>query len=101
GITEQHYIEIIGVSANTVAIDTMARGLVRTVPPPPIPEPGAPSRYRPPGAKPGGAWVPWIEPAEVSERETGLYPTDRPPANIMMAMSLVPEEARSFFDLVT
>jgi hypothetical protein len=37
----------------------------------------------------------------VSEGETGLYPTDRPPANIMMAMSLVPEEARSFFDLVT
>ena len=100
GLTEGQYVEILSVVAHTVAIDTMARGLGRNVPPPPMPEPGAPSLYRPPGAKPGGAWVPWIEPAEVSEGEARLYPTDRPPANIMMAMSLVPEEARSFFDLV-
>jgi hypothetical protein len=101
GLTEAQYVEIVSVVAHTVAIDTMARGLGHSVPPPPMPEPGAPSRYLPPGAKPGGAWVPWIEPAEVSEGEAGLYPTDRPPANIMMAMSVVPEEARSFFDLVT
>ena len=67
----------------------------------PDPEPGSPSHYRPPGAKQGGAWVPWVEPADAGEVEAGIYPRDRPPANIMKALSLVPEEVRSFFDLVT
>jgi hypothetical protein len=100
-LTEAQYVEIVSVVAHTVAIDTMARGLGLDVPPLPHPEPGSPSRYRPAGAKPGGAWVPWVEPADVSEGEAGLYPNDRPPANIMKAMSLVPDEVRSFFDLVT
>ena len=30
----------------------------------------------------------------------GIYPADRPAANIRKAMSLVPEEVHSFFDLV-
>jgi len=100
-LTEAQYVEIVSVVAHTVAIDTMARGLGLDVPPLPHPEPGSPSRYRPAGAKPGGAWVPWVAPADVSEGEAGLYPSDRPPANIMKAMSLVPDEVRSFFDLVT
>jgi len=100
-LTEAQYVEIVSVVAQTVAIDTMARGLGLDVPPLPHPEPGSPSRYGPAGAKPGGAWVPWVEPADVSEGEAGLYPNNRPPANIMKAMSLVPDEVRSFFDLVT
>ena len=101
GLTEAQYVEIVSVVAHTVAIDTMARGLGLDAPPLPHPEPGSPSRYRPAGAKPADAWVPWVEPADVSEGEAGLYPIDRAPANIMKAMSLVPDEVRSFFDLVT
>jgi len=101
GLSAEQYVETVSVVAHTVAIDTMARGLGFDALPLPDPEPGAPSRHRPAGAKPGGAWVPWIEPDELGEAEAGLYPSDRPPANIMKAMSLVPEEARSFFDLVT
>ncbi len=101
GLTEEQYVEIVSVLAHTVAIDTMARGLGVDARPLPDPEPGSPSRYRPSGAKPGEAWVPWIEPADASEAEAGFYPADRPAANIMKAMSLVPYEARSFFDLVT
>ena len=101
GLTAEQYVEIVSVVAHVVAVDTMARGLGLDVLPLPGPEPGAPSRRRPAGAKPGGAWVPWIEPDDAGEAEAGLYPSDRPPANIMRAMSLVPEEARGFFDLVT
>jgi hypothetical protein len=101
GLTAAQYVEIVSVVAHTVAIDTMSRGLGLDAFPLPHPEPGSPSGYRPAGTKLADAWVPWVEPAEVSEGEAGLYPTDRPPANIMMAMSLVPDEARSFFDLVT
>jgi hypothetical protein len=43
----------------------------------------------------------WLEPADLSETEAGLYPAGRPAANIMKAMSLVPEEVRSFFYLVS
>jgi len=101
GLTEEQYVEIVSVVAHVVAVDTMARGLGLDPLQLPPPEPGSPSRRRPPSAKPGGAWVPWIEPDDTGEAEAGIYPSDRPPANIMKAMSLVPEEARSFFDLVT
>ena len=101
GLTEGQYVEVVSVVAHTVAIDTMARGLGLEPTPLPAPEPGSPSHYRPKGAKPGSAWVPWIEPAGASASEAGIYPSDRPPANIMKAMSLVPDEVRSFFDLVT
>jgi hypothetical protein len=101
GLSEEQYVEAVSIVAHVVAIDTMARGLGLDEPALPQPQPGMPSRYRPDGAKLGGAWVPWLEPADLSEAEAGLYPTGRPAANIMKAMSLVPEEVRSFFDLVS
>jgi len=101
GLTEEQYVEIVSVVAHLVAIDTMARALGLDPLPLPEPEPGSPLRRRPAGAKPGGAWVPWIELDDPSAAEAGIYPRDRPPANIMKAMSLVPDEVRSFFDLVT
>jgi len=100
GLTEEEYVEIVSVVAHVVAVDTMALGLGLEASPLPDPQPGSPSRYRPQGAKPGGAWVPWVEPADASAAERAIYPTDRPPANIMKAMGLVPDEVRSFFDLV-
>ena len=100
GLTEEEYVEIVSVVAHVVAVDTMAHGLGLEALRLPDPQPGSPSHYRPQGAKPGGAWVPWVEPTEASAAEVGIYPADRPPANIMKAMSLVPDEVRSFFDLV-
>lgn len=101
GLSAERYVETVSLVAHVVAIDTMGRGLGLAALPLPAPEPGLPSHYRPPGAKPGGAWVPWLEPADLGEREAGIYPQGRPAANIMKAMSLVPEEVKSFFDLVS
>jgi hypothetical protein len=101
GLSEEQYVEIVSVVAHIVAIDTMARGLGLDAPALPDPEPGAPSRCRPKGAKRGEAWVPWLEPADATGDEAAIFPSDRPPANIMKAMSLVPDEVRSFFDLVS
>jgi hypothetical protein len=100
GLTDAQYVEVVSVVAHTVAIDTMARGLDLDVSPLPDPKLGSPSHYWPEGVKPGGAWVAWVEPEDASAAEAGIYPSDRPPANIMKAMSLVPDEVRSFFDLV-
>lgn len=101
GLSEERYVEIVSLVAHVVAIDTMGRGLGLDPLPLPQPEPGATSCHRPAGARPGGAWVPWLEPANLGEAEADLYPTGRPAANIMKAMSLVPDEVRSFFDLVS
>jgi len=101
GLSEEQYVESLSIVAHVVAIDTMARGLGIDALPLPEPKPGLPSHYRPAGAKPGGAWIPWLEPADLSEAETGLYPAGRPAANIMKAMSLVPDEVKSFFDVVS
>jgi hypothetical protein len=101
GLGEGQYVETVSIVAHVVAIDTMARGLGFEEPPLPPPQPGRPSRYRPAGAKPGGAWVPWLEPEDLGEAEAELYPAGGPAANIRKAMSLVPDEARSFFDVVS
>jgi hypothetical protein len=100
GLSDGQYVETIGVIATVVAIETFSRGLGINPPPLPIPEAGVPTRRRPKGAKLGSAWVPWIEAADLSDEEEGLYPIGRPPANIRKALSLVPEEVTSFFDLV-
>jgi hypothetical protein len=101
GLTAEQYVEIVSVVAHIVAIDTMARGLGLEASQLPASQPGSPSNYRPPGAKLGGAWVPWVEPVDAGAAEAGIYPANRTPANIMKAMSLVPDEVRGFFDLVT
>jgi hypothetical protein len=100
-LSEEQYVETISIVAHVVAIDTMASGLGFDLLPLAPPELGMPSQYRPSGVKPGGAWLPWLEPADLSEAESGLYPAGRPAANIMKAMSLVPDEVRSFFDLMS
>ena len=99
GLTPEQYVEIVSVVAHTVALDSFAQGI--GMPPLRLPQPvtGMPNRHRPAGAKPGRAWVPWIEAADLTEAEAGIYPVGRPPANIHKAMSLVPAEVKSFFDL--
>jgi hypothetical protein len=101
GLSEEEYVETVSIVAHVVAIDTMTRGIGFEPLPMPQPRPGQASRYRPSGAKRGDAWVPWIEPPDLSEVEAGIYPVGRPAANIMKAMSLVPDEVRSFFDIVS
>jgi hypothetical protein len=108
GLSAERYVETVSVVAHVVAIDTMMRGIGRDPPPLPAPEPGMPPAFagaglhgRPRGARPGAAWVPWVEPEDAEAGELGHYPADgRPAANIVKALSLVPVEAESFFDLV-
>lgn len=101
GLSEEQYVETVSVVAHVVAIDTMARGLGLDALSLPHPQAGVPSQRRPVAAKSGGAWVPWLEPTDLSGGEADLYPSGRPAANIMKAMSLVPDEVRGFFDLVS
>jgi hypothetical protein len=98
GLGDHQYVEILGTVVTVVSIDSFCRGI--GVPPRPLPEPraGVPSRYRPAGAEPAGAWVPMIAEGRLSGAEVGLYGTPRT-GNVIKAMSLVPDEVRGLLDL--
>ena len=103
GMKDTEYVETIGVLVTVVSIDTFARSI--GMEPPALPEPvaGEPAHHRPAGAKQGGAWVPWVSPGDLTQRETdeGLYGEGGPFIGyIRRALSLVPVEAVGFFDLV-
>jgi len=98
GLSDAQYVEIIGVVVTVVSIDGFCRAL--GVPPRalPEPEPGEPSRRRPPAARPDGAWVAMIPRGREAGPDADLYGSGRP-VNVMRAMSLVPDEARGLTDL--
>ncbi len=95
GLSEGHYVESVGVVTTLVSIDAFHCAL--GLPPEPLPEPlpGEPSRYRPPGAEPDGAWVPMLKAARGAEADLWKPPT----GNVIRAMSLVPDEVRNLLDL--
>ena len=99
GMADTDYVEIVSLVAHVTAIDTFARGLGMAEPALPEPKDGEPSRYRPAAARQHDGWVPNIHEDEHGPGEADLFPT-RPTANIRRALTLVPDEARSFFDLV-
>ena len=103
GIAETDYIEIVGVIAHCLCIDTFtdALGIARHLLPDPIE--GEPSRERPAGAVKDTAWLPTVPPENADEKLLAIYPRnigDAPNApHVRRAMSLVPAEAISFFAL--
>lgn len=99
GLSDAEYIEIVGVLVTVVSIDTFARALGVAAHQLPPAEKGEPSRRRPPEAAPGGAWVPWIEPEDAATSEADLY-AGFFVTNVRKALSLVPDEVRSFFGMV-
>jgi hypothetical protein len=107
GTPETEYVEIVGIVVTVVSIDTFCRALGVAVHPLPAPVAGEPLRRRPKTAhQRGEAWVPMIHPKDLEgELET---PEERTLAaywggvlaNIRRALSLVPEEAYAWFQLV-
>lgn len=95
GLSEERYVELVGVVTLVAGIDYFARAL--GVPVAEIPEgrAGEPSRHRPAGAKPGGAWVPTIAAEDAAGPEEGMYGGQNLVPNIMKALSLVPDQVRA------
>lgn len=95
GLSDGAYVELLGVVVAVVSIDAFHRNLDLDLEPLPEPEAGEPSGYRPAGAAPGEAWVPWIEAEKAIGPEAGLYPTAKRAPNVFKAMSLVPDAVRA------
>jgi hypothetical protein len=107
GTSDTEYVEIIGVVVTVVSIDTFCRAI--GMPPHPLPQPkmGEPHRRRPATARQRGeAWVPMIHRKDLdgelaTEEERILAKSwGAVVGNIRRALSLVPEEAHAWFQLV-
>ena len=97
-LTEEQYVETVGVVALITALDTFDRALGRAPRPLPAAQPGAPSRRRPAGAKLDLAWVHTVAPQDLTPDDPDPYAVHGE-KNIHRALSLVPQEVFNFFDL--
>ena len=93
GLSDGHYVELLGVVVSLVSIDEMHFALGIEPEALPDPQPGEPSRLRPEGLNLDVAWVPMLDPKRTADSESDLFPGGRSP-NVIRAMSLVPEAVR-------
>jgi hypothetical protein len=98
GLSVEQYVEILGTLVALISIDSFCRGIGVPLHPLPAPQPGTPSQYRPPGAIQEEAWVPMIPVERATGAEADLY-GGQAVGNVIRAMSLVPDEVRTLYDM--
>ena len=98
GLSEGEYIEIVGLIAMAMMMDTCHRALGLPERPLPAPVAGEPSRYRPAGAKKKAAWLPLVEPEDATEADGPMYPSPKA-GYIYRGLSLVPQSLRDYWAL--
>ncbi len=99
GMSEDRYVELVAVTVHALSIDEFHRALGLELEPLPDPAPGEPSQQRPPEAEQRRSWPPIVP-------RTGLHPADAMlygplewGANVISALSLIPENVRWLHDL--
>jgi len=97
-ITEEQYVEAVGIIALVTALDTFDHALGRAQRPLPAPLQGEPARARPAGARRDLAWVHTVAPQDLTSDDPDPYAVHGE-KNIHRALSLVPQEVFNFFDL--
>ncbi len=97
GLEDGPYIELVGIVATTLAVDTFRRVLGMPLPDLPEPQSGEPSREGPAvAARPGTAWVPLVDPREgLSE----VYDDNPIAPYVRQALSLAPDEMRNLIEM--
>ena len=98
GVSEGEYIEIVGVVAMVMIMDTFARALGMPDHRLPAPKAGEPARYRPAGARKKAAWLPITEPEDATEADGPMYPSPKA-GYIYRGLSLVPQSLRDYWAL--
>jgi alkylhydroperoxidase family enzyme len=98
GLSEGEYVEIVGLAAMVMMMDTFTRAIGAAERPLPMPVAGEPTRYRPSGARKKAAWLPLVEPQDATEADGTLYPSPKA-GYIYRALSLVPQSLRDYWAL--
>jgi hypothetical protein len=89
GLSDEEYVEIVGIVARVSSLDIFARGIGVPLRPLPSPKSGEPSRDRPEAAIKEEAWVPTIpNPPEGGEAAEKHYAGQAKPARISSTGSL-------------
>jgi len=94
GISDAHYVEMLGIVVAMISIDAFHRAMGMALEVLPEPTGGAPDQYRPPGARRHGAYVPSVTPQDLADSEADLYGGAPQTGNVIAAMSLVPDAVR-------
>lgn len=95
GMTDGHYVELVGIVVAVISIDEVHRGLGIDLPTLPTPIEGEPSRERPAGLASTKAWVPMLTATGVRGTPNEDLFEGLPVApNVIAAMSLVPDAVR-------
>ena len=98
GLSEGEFVEIVGLIAMVMMMDTCMQGLGLPERELPVPKSGAPTRYRPAGAKKKAAWLPIVEPEDATEADGPMYPNPKA-GYIYRGLSLVPQSLRDYWAL--
>ncbi len=98
GLSAGEYVEIAGLVAIVMMMDTCTRALGLPNRALPQPAAGEPTRYRPPGARKEAAWLPIVEPPDAVEADGPLYPSPKA-GYIYRALSSVPQTLRDYWAL--
>jgi hypothetical protein len=96
GISEQHYVELLGVVVAVFSIDEFNRALGQPLEPLPRPVRGNPDNYRPAQAERGTGFVSMLPETDGAiGAESDLWQNGRS-ANVLRALSLVPNAVRAW-----
>ena len=98
GLTAGEYVEIIGLIAMVMMMDTCMQALGLPDRALPAPSRGEPTRYSPPGARKQAAWLPLVEPQDAVEADGPMYPSPKA-GYIYRGLSLVPQSLRDYWAL--
>ena len=99
GMSDAHYIELLGVLVHVFSIDELHRALGLPLEPLPEPLAGEPSRRRPTGARRVAGWLPITPPDALDPEDADLYDNAPVAANVLTALSLVPSNLPWLADL--
>ena len=99
GLSDEEYVELVGIVSRLTDIDVFARGIGVPLRPLPAARGGRPSRTRPRVARKEMAWVPTVPNLpEGGEEAAEIYGEDYRPY-IVRSLSLVPDEMRRHLEL--
>ena len=99
GMTEERYVELVAVVVHALSIDEFHRALDLDLEPLPDPLPGQPSRIRPPEAEQRDSWPAIVPKDGLNPGDEVLYGPMQWGANVISALSLIPENVRWLHDL--
>ena len=99
GLSDEEYVEIVGIVSRVACMDVFARGIGVPLRPLPKPQEGEPTRHRPKTAKREMAWVPTIPNLPEGGKDASDLYGEGYKTYIVRGLSLIPDEVRMHLEL--